>query len=352
QLCWYMWERYGDRRILEENYEGVTKYVEFLRSRATDNILRYSYYGDWVPVEHTPGEYVSAAYYYYDVQILQQIARVLGKSADAQTYAQLGSQIKDAFHRAFFNPATRSYANGTQTANAMALDLDLVPKDQRRAVDGSLTNDVTYTHNTHVTTGFIGVKHLMSALTQIGRAELAYELATQTTYPSWGYMISRGATTLWELWQEKTGPSMNSHNHPMFGSVGAWFYQALGGINLEPDSVGYRKIRFDPQVVRDLQSASATVDTLRGRVSSSWTHSSGALDLDVSIPVGSTAHVVLSKDKEMTDVTVHEGGRVVWEKGHFVPGDEGVQGASQGKEHGDIIFEVGSGRYSFRLEGQ
>ncbi len=348
-LCWTMWEQYGDRRILEEQYDGLKKYVEFLRGRAPDNILRYSYYGDWVAVEHTPGEYVSAAYYYYDVQILQKIAGLLGKSADAQDFSQLAAQIKEAFNRKFFDPNTGNYANGTQTANAMALYLDLVPKDHRGPVAGNLTNDIVYTHNTHVTTGFIGVKYLMPALTQIGRSDLAYDLATQTTYPSWGYMISRGATTLWELWQEKTGPAMNSHNHAMFGSVGAWFYQALGGINLGSDGAGYRRIRIEPQIVEDLGWASASVNTIRGMVSSSWTKGPGIVTLDVLIPVNSEAKVVIPK-LDMTDIVVREGDQVVWEKAHYVAGVAGLTGAKE--DSNAIIFDVGSGDYSFKLTGQ
>lgn len=350
-LCWYMYEQYGDRRILEENYEGLKSYVEFLRSRAPDNILHYSYYGDWVAVEPTPGEFVSAAYYFDDVQILEKIANILGKSADAESYSKLAAEIREAFNRKFFDPNTGNYANGTQTANSLALYLGLVPKDQQGRVVGNLTRDIEYRHDTHVTTGFIGVKSLFPVLTQAGRSDLAYELATQTTYPSWGYMIARGATTLWELWQEKTGPSMNSHNHPMFGSLGAWFYQALAGISGEPDGAGYRHIGIQPQVVRDLGWASATIETVRGTVSSSWTHSAGVVTLDLAIPVNSDAKVVLPKEEGLTDVVVREGDRVIWEKGHFIPGAAGITGATQGKD-GSVTFEVGSGHYFFRLTGQ
>lgn len=166
-------------------------------------------------------------------------------------------------------------------------------------------------------------------------------------------MVTRGATTLWELWQEKTSPAMNSHNHAMFGSVGAWFYQGLAGIGLDGDAgVGYRQIRIDPQVVEDLQSVSASVDTVRGRVSSSWTHDSGAITLEVDVPVGAVAKVVIPKEEEMTEITVQEGDRVVWEKGHYLSGDPGVSGASQEKEHSDLVFDVGSGHYSFKLVGR
>jgi alpha-L-rhamnosidase len=346
-LCWYMWQQYGDRRILQENYDGLKKYVEYLRSRAQDNVYRLHLEGDWVAVAHTPGDYIADVWYYYDVSLFSKMAQVLGNSADAASYGQLAGQIKDALNRTFFNAHTGNYANGTQTANAMALFLDLVPADQRSAVGRNLTSDIVYYHNTHLTTGFIGVKFLMPALTSIARSDLAYELATQTTYPSWGYMIERGATTLWELWQEKTGPSMNSQDHAMFGSVGAWFYNALGGINLSPDSAGYQHIRIAPQVVEDLHWASASLETIRGMVSSSWSHSPGLITLDVAIPVNSDAQVVIPAEEQMTGVTIREGDRVVWENGHYVSGDPGVTAATQ--DGGTTIFQVGSGTYSFRL---
>jgi len=351
-LCWYMYEQYGDRRILEENYEGLKKYVEFLRTKAPDNVLRYSYYGDWVAVEKTPGELVSSVYYYYDVQILLKIAGLLGKAGDTQTYSQLAAQIKEAFNREFYDPKRGVYANGTQTANTLPLFLDLVPdKEAQDSVRGNLFNDIVYQHDSHVTTGFIGVKYLFPLLTRSGLSDLAYDLATQTTYPSWGYMIANGATTLWELWQKRTGPSMNSHNHPMFGSVGAWFYQALAGINVEADGVGYRCIRIEPQIVRDLMWVSATVDTVRGTVSSSWTHSPGAISLGVVIPVNSDAKIVMPKEEHMSNVVIRESDRVVWENGKYVSGVPGVTDATQDK-NGSVVLAVGSGRYTFRLTEQ
>jgi alpha-L-rhamnosidase len=217
-------------------------------------------------------------------------------------------------------------------------------------VAGNLDNDILYHHDTHLTTGFIGVRYLMPLLTELGDSYLAYDLAVQTTYPSWGYMAANGATTLWELWQNKTGPSMNSHDHHMMGSVDAWFYESLGGINVDPDHPGYRHIRIEPQVVRDLTSVSATVGTVRGNVTSSWTHEPGVITLQVDVPVNSTATVSIPKDEEMTQITVHEGDRTVWEKGQFV---EGTPGVTAGKlVDGRAVLEVGSGHYAFRLNGE
>jgi alpha-L-rhamnosidase len=350
QLVWYMWQQYGDRRILEENYKGVKKYVGFLRSRAPGNLLTYSYYGDWVPIVHTPGDFVSAAYYYYDTWILSRIAQVLGNTADAQTYSQLASQIKDAINRKYFHPDAGGYATGTQTANAMALALNLPPAKSRGLIMRDLYDDIVYYHNTHLTTGFIGIKWLMPALTMFGHPDVAYELATQTTYPSWGYMVKKGATTLWELWQDKTGPSMNSHDHAMFGSVGAWFYRALAGIRMEPDTAAYQHIRIEPRLVEDLHWASGTLHTIRGTVSSSWNHSPGKITLDVTIPVGADAVILVPKEEEMTTVTVHEGNHTVWENGQYVPGDPGIQNA-QAADDG-VTFRVGSGHYAFVLTGE
>jgi alpha-L-rhamnosidase len=353
----------GSRHVRSAGTDSLAASSEFLRTRAPDYILRFGSYGglgDWVATEPTPTEYVSTAYYYWDVQILSKVAAVLGKSGDAQACAQLAAQIKEAFNRSFFNPNAKTYANGSQTAQAMALYLDLVPKNQTASVAFNLYKDIVYYHNTHLTTGFIGVKYLLPILTRLGYVDLAYDLATQTTYPSWGYMIANGATTLWELWQSKAGPSMNSQNHPMFGSIGAWFYQALAGINIGPDGAGYRHILIQPQITRDLTSASATVQTARGPVGSSWTHSPGTITLDVIIPVGSEARIVIPRDIEWTDVVVREGDRVLWEKGRYLEGVPGVKGASVGGEDVPLLapipqaitLEVGSGHYSFKVRGK
>jgi alpha-L-rhamnosidase len=288
------------------------------------------------------------------------MAAILGNQDEAQRYNQLATAIREAFNRTFFNQRTKSYAGGSQTAQAMALYLNLVPEEQAAMVAFNLYKDILYYHNTHLTTGFIGTKFLLTVLTRLGYADLAYDLATQTTYPSWGYMIAHGATTLWELWQSKAGPSMNSQNHPMFGSIGAWFYQALAGINIGPDGAGYRHILIQPQIIRDLTSVSATVETMRGSVTSSWTHSPGVITLDVTIPVGSEATVVIPTDTEWTRVAIREEDRVVWANGQYVAGVPGVKGASAGGADlpllapliKAIIIEIGSGHYSFKVRGK
>lgn len=347
-ICWYMYQYYGDMRVLEEHYAGLKKYVEFLRRKAENGLVRYSWYGDWVAVEKCPGSLVSSFYYYYDVCILRDAARVLGKSQEAELYDKLASEIKAAFHQAYFNPATGDYADGTQTANTLPLFLGITPETERGRVWGRLFDDIVYRHDSHLTTGIIGTKYIMELLTRQGAADLAYDIAVQTTYPSWGYMIQNGATTLWELWQKREGPSMNSHNHPMFGSVGSWLYKALAGINLQPGSVGFERILVQPQPVRDLRHASGSLRTVRGEVSCSWARREKSFELEVAVPFGSEAEVVLPR-LNLRDVMVTEGTVVVWERNAFRPGAPGV-GSGQEKG-GNLSFMVGSGRYRFVLKG-
>jgi alpha-L-rhamnosidase len=349
-ICWYMWQQYGDRRILEENYEGLKKYVEFLRRRAPDNVLRFNLNGDWVATVETPGAIISDAYYFYDVTILASIAKVLGKSADEQAYSQLAGQIKYAFNANFFDPKTSEYGGGTQTAQAMALFLGLVPEKEIGSVSFYLERDLLDHHNNHLTTGIIGTKYLMSALTLTGRSDMAYDLAVQTTYPSWGYMLEKGATTIWELWQDNNRPLMNSHDHPALGSVGAWFYQALGGIDQQPGTGAYRHLRIAPQMVKDLRWASASIDTVRGRVATSWTHDDASTTLEVTIPVNCDAEIVIPEDPQRSQSRLSEGGHTIWENGAYLRGDEGVRGVR--KEGHSFIARVGSGNYAFQLQGR
>jgi alpha-L-rhamnosidase len=350
ELCWQMWRHYGDRRILEENYNGLKKYIAFLGTQAKGDVLNYYHYGDWVPIVHTPAEFVSALYYLHDVKTLASIAAVLGNNADAQTYEQLAGRIRSAVHQKYYDPSTGNYANGTQTANAMAIAMDVPAPAERGRVAGNLQNDIVYYHDTHITTGFIGVRYLLPALSEIGRTDLAYELAAQTSFPSWGFMIANGATTLWELWQQKTGPSMNSQDHAMFGSVGAWFYETLGGIAIAPDGAGYRHIRIAPHPVEDLRWVNASIGSPRGQIISACTREAGRVTLDVTIPPGATAEIAIPKELEMTRFTVTESGHVIWRDGKYVPGDEGINGARiQGVV---VVFDASSGAYRFTLEGE
>jgi alpha-L-rhamnosidase len=347
-IGWYMYQYYGDTRILEEHYDALKKYVEFLRSKAENGLVKFSSYGDWVAIEKCPGAIVSSFYYLYDVRILADAARVIGKTQDAALYDKLAAEIRTAFNKEYYDPKTGDYADGTQTANTLPLFLD-IPTAREGGAWGRLFDDVVYKHNVHLTTGIIGTKYIMEVLTRFGAPDLAYDIACKTDFPSWGYMIASGATTLWELWQNREGSSMNSHNHPMFGSVGAWFYKALAGINLAPGATGFEKILIQPQMVRDLTHASGSTMTVRGEVACAWSRTERSVRVEVTVPFGSEAEVVIPK-LGIRDIKVSEGGQTIWTGGDFIVGAAGVAGAVD--KDGAIRVRTGGGRYVFVLEGR
>jgi alpha-L-rhamnosidase len=348
-LCWYMYVQYGDIRVLEDNYQGLKNYAEFLRSKAENDLLEYSYYGDWVAIENTPGSLVSSFYFYYDALVLARIAEALGYTAEIKTYKDLAEKIKSAFHKKYFDSETKNYGNGTQTANVLPLFLDLVPEAERGSVFYNLRSDILYRNDTHLTTGIIGTKYVLDVLSRYDSSDLAYEIAVQTTYPSWGYMIANGATTLWELWQNKTGPSMNSHNHPMFGSVGAWIYRTLAGIDQKEGSVGYRDILIQPRMVRDLRYASGSVFTPRGTICCSWKRQDRKIDLEVTIPVNAEAEVRLPK-LGLENITLQEGGQQIFDGVKFLTGIQGIRMVEETERI--LIIKIGSGSYFFEMNGE
>ncbi|HOW84565.1 MAG TPA: family 78 glycoside hydrolase catalytic domain [Candidatus Aminicenantes bacterium] len=346
-ICWYMYQYYGDTRVLEDHYDALKKYVEFLRSKAENGLVKFSSYGDWVAIEKCSNAIVSSFYYLYDVRILADAARVLGKTADAALYDKLAAEIRAAFNREYYNPKTGDYAEGTQTANALPLFLD-IPTEKQWGTWGRLFDNIVYGRNAHLTTGIIGTKYVMEVLSRTGAADLAYDIACKTDFPSWGYMIQSGATTLWELWQNREGSAMNSHNHPMFGSVGSWFYKTLAGINLAPGATGFEKVLIQPQMVRDLTHASGSTMTVRGQVACAWSRTERTVRVEVTIPFGSEAEVVIPK-LGIRNVKVSEGGRTVWAGGRYAAGAPGIAGAED--KDGAIRFKTGGGRYAFVLEG-
>ena len=200
-----------------------------------------------------------------------------------------------------------------------------------------------------MTTGIIGTKYLMEVLTKFHSNDLAYELATQTSYPSWGYMIAKDATTLWELWQYKTGPSMNSHNHPMFGSVGTWFYQTLAGITQPEGSSGYRNILIQPQMVRDLRFVTGAIYTPRGTINCGWSRSARSVSLDVTIPVNAQAEIHLPKF-DWEGITLTENDNQIYDGQKFLTGMSGIQMVEETQN--EVIINIGSGQYSFQLLGK
>lgn len=322
---------YGEDRLLRDQYDATKRWVSLLRSLAKDGILDNGI-SDHESLVPKPRALSGTAFYYFNVKLLAQLAAALGNDTDAREAASLAEQIKTAFNRKFLAKGTGRYDAATQACQAFALYLGLVPADeQARALD-VLVADIAK-NGDHLTTGIFGTKYMLAALTDAGRADVAYRLVNQRTFPGWGHMLEQGATTLWEHWE--FSDNTFSHNHPMFGSVSEWFYKALAGIQPAPDAVGFDRILIKPQPVGDLQWARATHNTVRGRISSAWEKVNGKFKLTIGIPANARAEV---------HVPARDAGRVT-EGGRAAARSRGVTFLRM--EGNAAVFAVGSGHYEF-----
>ncbi len=358
-IPWLLYLYYGDRRALEENYDMMKRWIEYLSSRAENHIVRLSKYGDWcrpgfISSPETPGELVSTWFYYYSVKILAGAAKALGRIGDWKRYSALAEEIRAAFNREFLSegrygvvrPSSQTMPLSSQTSNILPLYLDLAPEAEVHRVFDNLLEDIVVRRDYHLATGIIGTRYLLETLSKYGYSDVAYRVVSQTSYPGWGYMIREGATTLWERWELLTGGGMNSHNHAMFGGIDSWFYKVLAGINPSAEEPGFKKIVIKPHIIEELKHVSASTYTQRGLISSAWHIVGGRLALEVSIPVNSTGIVWLPV-REASRPVITEGGRVIWREENPVPGVEGVKSVWREGDH--VVVEVGSGNYSFQI---
>ena len=352
-LVWYLYQYYGDRQVLEQHYASLRKLTDTLSAAAKEHLISHEWLGDHMePQEqgfsrlasrHTPTALTANAYYYCHVSLLARMAGVLGRVQDARTYGELAEKIKDAFNRAFFDSTTHQYATGSQTSDALPLSLGLVPRDQIQVVVRNLVDDIINKHATHVSTGIIGSNAVVQVLPQHGAAELMYKLATQTTYPSLGYQVAMGATTVCENYE--CGP-WTSQNMKMLGSLDKFFYRNLVGI--QPTSPGYRRVLIKPLPLGDLRSATASERTVRGDIAVDWNRAVNAFDLKVSIPAGMEADIALPK-LGLRNIEITEGTTTVWQSNTYSSGVLGLMGAKADVDA--IIFHAGSGAYHFVLNG-
>jgi alpha-L-rhamnosidase len=289
-IVWNLYRYTGDQRVLGRHVQPLRRYVDFfLRHRKGNGMVPGLGIGDWVPWHtETPLDYISNAYLCMDVDLLTQVLGAIGETQAQQHYRGIRQEVAAAFQKAFYDPATHQYANGSQTAQSTALYFGLVPDSEKDGVFAELVRNVE--QQGHLDVGILGAKHLLRALSQGGRTDLAFHIATQQEMPGWGYWMKVGATTLWEGW--KAGPS---YNHIMFGDVSAWLYQWIAGIQQESASVGFREIVFRPNPVDGLTSAAASYLTPRGKVSAKWAMEDHRLRMTFDVPCGASARLVLPK---------------------------------------------------------
>jgi len=339
---WLMYLYYGDRRLLEEHYSGMKRWIEYLRKSTDENglVVREEpgswCLGEWAtptPVK-IPNPLVNTCYYAHVSQLMVRIASVLERTEESRHFAALAHSAKAAVNRRFFNEVFSQYHDGRQGANVFPLAFGLVAQKHVKAVLNRLVEIILQDNKGHFDTGMYGTPLTLDVLTSGGRADIAYALMNQMTFPSYGYEISKGATTLWENWDGR-----GSHNHAMYGSVARWFYKALAGISPDPGQPGFKNVIFRPYPLEDLAYVKAEYDSVRGRIVSRWRRNAGTLLIDLEIPVGSTGKVFLpgidpSKIKE-TGKTLRKANDVKF----------------LGVSNGRIICTVGSGHYSFDISG-
>ena len=353
-ICpWTIYLNYGDTRLLEEQYESMVHWVEYMHSRTGDTcIWRTDFqFGDWLdyrgqdarmPLPVTNYELVATAFFAYSTQLLANAAHVLGKTSDAKRYAALADKVKTAFNDEFVTPSGRVGPN-TQTAYVLALHFDLLPESIRPLAAKRLAEEIRQGQY-HLTTGFVGTPYLCHVLSRYGYTDVAYKLLNQEQYPSWLYPVKQGATTIWERWDgiKPDGTfqtaSMNSFNHYAYGAIGDWLYQVVAGLDVDPQGPGYKRIRIQPQPGGGLTYARAALDSIHGRIESHWTLEADTFNLTVLLPANTEGRVRLPA-RSIASVT---------EQGHPIDQVEGVYEIQE--EDGAVILTIGSGRYQFQSQ--
>jgi alpha-L-rhamnosidase len=348
-----MQSMYADIRIVGRMYGCMKKWLKYLDSKTdgADIIIEEEpgswCLGDWsLPVNMDvlmkdnilPPSLVNTFFYGMCARQLGNMARALGRKADSIRFRKQADRIAASFHKKFFDKKRGTYARGLHGTSAFALVLGAVPAEEKNRVIENLVKHVRITCSGHLDTGIMGTPVLLEALAQEGRFDVAYEILSKTTFPSFGFMIASGATTMWENWSYENG----SHCHPMYGSVCDWMYRYVVGIRPDPDSSGFNKITIAPWPGPELTHASAKVQTLRGRLDVRWEKGDGLSQVEVDIPVGCTARVLVPKPSSGKCKLLESGILLSLEKGKY---PAGINGVSENRD--SFMIEVEAGKYYF-----
>ena len=343
-------EQYADTRLLQSHYPSMVLWMDWMSRYLTNNIMPRDTYGDWCvppedprlihssdPARKTRGDLIGTAYFHACARLMSRFAAVLDKGADVRRWNDLAAALKLAFNDRFLDASTARYDNGSQTSSVLPLALGLAPDALREKIFAGLARKIAGEGSPAIGTGLIGGQWLMRTLTDGGRPDIAWALASRTNYPSWGYMAAQGATTIWELWNGNTAdPAMNSGNHVMLiGDLVIWFYENLAGIAPDPASPGFKHLLMKPVLPAGLDRVSAWHDTLYGRVESRWSRPAGRFQWDLTLPPNTTATLWIPA-RDLESVT---------ENGAPASTARGLKFLRM--QDDAALFEAGSGRYRF-----
>lgn len=307
-IPWNIYLFYGDDKLLADCYENIKRYVDYVDRNSPEHLTSWGR-GDWVPVKsHSNLELTSSVYFYADTKILAHAARIFGKENDFAYYSTLADKIKNAINDKFFHREKGIYANGTQTELSVPLFWGVVPEETIPLVAANLAKKVKEA-DYHLDVGVLGAKAVLNALSQNGYPDVAYRLAVQDSYPSWGWWIVNGATTLLENWDLNAQRDI-SDNHMMFGEIGAWFFKGLGGIYPDPDQPGFKHIILKPHFEKEMEQFEAQFHSPYGLIRSNWVWKKKKLNYQVTIPANCEATLYLPdylKEKENKTIRLSSG---------------------------------------------
>jgi len=344
------YRQYADRQLLASHYESAKRWMDYMQQFVEEGLISRDQYGDWCmppedpnlihsqdPSRQTDKTLLASSFFYRNLRLMERFARILEKKGDAEQFAQLADEMKAAFNAKFLNRTDGKYDNGTQTSSVLPLAFGLVPDDQIERVFDHLVTKISEDFGGHIGTGLVGGQFLLRVLTDHGRPDMALTIATQETYPSWGYMISQGATTFWELWNGDTAdPAMNSHNHVMLvGDYVIWLFENLAGIKPDIDAPGFKHIVMRPEPVEGLDYVKASFDSPHGRIASHWKKSGDVFDWQITVPANTKATVYVPSQ---AGATITEGD---------VPADDAAGVKFLREEAGYTVYHVGGGNYHF-----
>ncbi|EMI51843.1 alfa-L-rhamnosidase [Rhodopirellula sallentina SM41] len=312
---WQVYERTGDIRILQENYDAMKDWVNVYERRSQDLIPSLTGWGDWLQPYakgdrkgDTAQDLIATAYFGRDARILYWTAKALGETDDAERYRKLHADIRRAFTNKYFPNGGAAPGAQTQTACLMGLGYDLVEPEQRPQVEALLLQKYEEADR-HLRTGFLGTPLLAPVFDQLGRPDICFELLFKESYPSWFFSINQGATTMWERWNSYShadgfgDASMNSYNHYAYGAIGQFMYERIAGLSPDPEHPGYKHFFVRPLVGGPLTSASAQLQTPYGIAKSGWEIRDGKLHLEVIVPPNTTATLVYPGNEKSQELT-------------------------------------------------
>jgi alpha-L-rhamnosidase len=354
-ICpWTIYLCYGDTRILEQQYESMKAWVEYMHTQGENEFLWNTgfHFGDWLGLDSKPDSYIGAtdrdfiatAFYAYSTSLLVKTAKVLNKTGDFTTYTDLHAKILEAFEAEFITPSGRLSVN-TQTSTVLALMFNLVDGTAKERTVKKLL-ELLEESKFHLTTGFVGTPYLNLVLSQTGNTEAAYKLIFQTDYPSWLYQVTKGATTIWEHWDgiKEDGSfwstDMNSFNHYAYGAIGDWLYRYVAGIDTDEAAPGYKHIQIKPHPGPRLTWAKAALESMYGLVHAEWQLTEGdtAMEIKITLPPNTTASIHLPNAQTAS----------LLEDGIAIGQAKGVSELHQSDS--GVSFDLGSGVYSFTYE--